>query len=124
MTSARAELMESLSAASVPTPLNSDSCLRSYCSTRYLTVRPDLLSSPSGTMCFSIFCISKTTRSCEVHFDHHDVDSNHCFSLLSIVSGSVVLLIIVLLKEIAFRRNRSCLFTLIVLCIVSTIARY
>ena len=31
--------------------------------------------------------------------------------------------IIVLLKSIAFRRNTSCLFTLVVLCIVSTIAK-
>ena len=42
--------------------------------------------------------------------------------LLVDCDGSVVFLIIVLLKSIAFRRNTSCLFTLVVLCIVSTIA--
>ena len=42
--------------------------------------------------------------------------------LPQIMSGSVVLLIIVLLESKAFRRNTSCLFTFVVLCIVSTIA--
>ena len=55
----------------------------------------------------------------------HELDLNQYLRatfLLVDRDGSVVLLIIVLLKSIAFRRNTSCLFTLVVLCIVSTIA--